>query len=180
LINTLTYNRKLKICLWTSGLLLLIAYKLIFAKSIALINDTHAMENQSMQMKTSSSKTGQLKQQIVTMDKLLARYIDKNTKVQDALLSIVTRYSLENKILLREFPRSTLTSDKNMLIETNVFTVEGNYNHLLLLAYLLEQKQRVGRLSSLKFISKHDPRTNMLSLCATMYIQTIHTQENEK
>jgi hypothetical protein len=120
------------------------------------------MENQSMQMKTSSSKTGQLKQQIVTMDKLLARYIDKNTKVQDALLSIVTRYSLENKILLREFPRSTLTSDKNMLIETNVFTVEGNYNHLLLLAYLLEQKQRVGRLSSLKFISKHDPRTNML------------------
>ena len=103
-----------------------------------------------------------------------------DTNTQQALLNVIANYCRDNKTVLREFPKAISKEKNDFVVETNFFTVEGDFVKLLSLVYLLEQKERIGRIASVFFQSKRDVRTKALSLSATIYVQNVKKIANDK
>jgi hypothetical protein len=115
----------------------------------------------------------QLEKKLAGMDTKIG---DQNTKEQnttDALLSLITNYCQNNHAVLREFPQTTIAEAENMTIETNRFTIGGDFSTLLNLAYILEQKNKLGKVASVNYQLKKDFKTKEMLLTATLFLQNI-------
>ncbi len=112
-------------------------------------------------------------QQMMSIDHVLGTSQRADTNVQQQLLGIVTDYCQKRDVVLREFPKTIQKTQEDYLVETNIFTVEGDFIKLLELVYLLEQKSRIGKIASVNFLSKKDFKTKSLALTATIYLQNV-------
>jgi hypothetical protein len=180
LFRKITYRRKQHFLLGAAAVFALISYKMVFGKTLTLYKESKSFELRLEEIKGVPEKSARLRHQLAQIDALLSKQTTKGINRQDALLNLVTQYCQENKTVLREFPQAISSQDKEMILETNIFTVEGDFVKLLNLAYQLEQKYKIGKLSSCRFSSKTDPRTNTTSLLTTLYVQNVKEDNHEK
>jgi len=106
---------------------------------------------------------------------------DNNLKGQNTaqtLLELVTNYCKNNHAVLREFPETNTNNQEGLMIETNRFVVEGNFSALLNLVYLLEQKNKLGKISSAVYQVKKDFKTKNKMLIVTIYLQNVKKQSS--
>jgi len=174
-----TYKKKNKALLIAAIVALLLAYLLSIKKTIAVYGEAGRLEAQSELAANAPVKAAALQKQLMEIDNLLGVQ-EQPGNVQQALLGVITGYCQENSTVLREFPRTVYNEEKDLIVETNVFTVEGSFAQLLKLVYLLEQESRIGKVSSARFFMKKDPVTHTTALNATIYLQNIKKPENEK
>lgn len=120
------------------------------------------------------------------LSEMNAKMGDQNTKEQnttEALLSLIANYCQNNHAVLREFPQTTMAEAENMSIETNRFTIGGDFSTLVNLAYILEQKNKLGKVASVNYQLKKDFKTKEMLLTATVFLQNIKKKQitaNEK
>ncbi len=122
----------------------------------------------------------QLEKELVKMDAKIGTHNNLQENVNEALLSLITGYCQSKNAVLREFPQTTLTEDGNLSIETNQFTIGGNFFTLINLVYLLEQKYNLGKIAAVNYQLKKDFKTKELQLTATIYLQNIKKKDHEK
>lgn len=128
-------------------------------------------------------KAAQLENKLSEMN---AKMGDQGTKEQnttEALLSLITNYCQNNHAVLREFPQTTMTEAEDMSIETNRFTIGGDFATLVNLAYILEQKNKLGKVASVNYQLKKDFKTKEMMLTASIFLQNIKKKQitaNEK
>lgn len=173
MFKNLTYKKKNQLLLIGTVLFLLIAYYLAFGKTISLYRDCSSMKEQLAAVADEPNRAVSLQKKLSELDLKLGGRQLSDTNTQQVLLNVITNYCRDNKTVLREFPRATSKPESDYLVETNFFTVEGSFVKLLELVYLLEQKERIGRLASVLFMAKQDVRTKVLSLTATIYVQNV-------
>lgn len=180
MFKDLTYKKKNQLLLAGGILFLLFAWFMAFKPTFSLYANCNALELQLSEVADAPIHTAMLQKKLTEMDQMLGNRQLTDTNTQQALLNLITHYCQSNKIVLREFPRTVTKQDNDYTVETNVFTVEGSFSKLLGLAYVLEQKERIGKVASVLFHTRKDVRTKVLSLTASIYIQNVKKNQHEQ
>lgn len=180
MMSGLTYKKKNQLLLIISAVFLLISYWLAFKDTFALYSEAVDFESQVKSVNDVPQKLAAMQGKLAELDILSGLKQNADTGIQQELLGIVTGYCQKSGILLREFPKTNFYDEGDYRVETNIFVVEGGFVKLLELVYLLEQKNRVGKIASVSYNSKKDIRIKMFSLTATIYLQNIKKIQDEK
>lgn len=169
----MTYARKNILLLAGSILFFVVVYLLAIRNTLSLASECSSMEDSLMQAENAPAQTVLLQKRLAEIDRMIGSSRDTLSGTQEALLSAVTSYCQANNVILREFPRTVTASQNNYSIETHVFVAEGSFKTLLQMIYLLEQKHRIGKISSINFFTKKDIRTKTTSLLVSVYLQSV-------
>ncbi len=156
-----------------------IIYSFAIKKTVLLYKEYSNLETQLKLAEDAPVRAIALEQKLAEMDHLLGDRQKEDANVQQTLLGVITNYCQNNNAILREFPKTIHAEEKDFLMETNVFVIEGGFSKLLRFVYLLEQKNKIGRIASLQFQTKRDYKTKSLSLTAMIYVQSIKKNTNE-
>ena len=150
-----------------------ILYSFAIKTTLTLRQESIELKNQLQQDSDAPSKANDLKKKLIEIDKAIGSCQKIHIDIQQALLGIVTDYCQKTNSILREFPKSISTKEKGVLIETNVFVLEGEFTKLLRLIYVLEQKNKLGKIVSVKFRTKKDFQTKNICLISAVYLQNM-------
>ncbi len=178
-MNAANYKKKNQLLLIGSVLFLFICYWFSFKDTIGLWSEVQELEHKMIVAKDAPQKVAIMQDKLASMNMLTGIKQSTDSEIEQELLGVVTSYCKSSGVVLRDFPKTLVSSEGDFRIETNVFTIEGGYAKLLALVYLLEQKSKIGKVSSVQYISKKDLRTKALTLTATIYLQNIKKNTNE-
>ena len=70
---------------------------------------------------------------------------------REHLLERLTAFCRDHDLLIKSFPEAILLSEGVYQVITNQFELEGSYSDMVQLVYLLEEKEKLGNISSIKF-----------------------------
>jgi len=176
MFQNLTYKKKNRLLIAGIVLLSFISYRMAFRNTFNVYTGINSLEEQLKLADDAPQKVAGLQARLAGMDQVLGRGQSgwkSDTGIQQSLLGIVTDYCQKNNVTLREFPKTIQKAQGEYLVETNFFVVEGGFIKLLELLYLLEQKNRAGKVASANFSTKKDYKTKALNLTSTIYVQNV-------
>ena len=105
-------------------------------------------------------------------DSLLAKYQIGETSMQNNLLKKINKNAQELNLKVIDFNEPHIAEKNNLKINTYKITLEGSFNNITQLIYLLEQKTRFGELVNVHYIKQKDHRTRKEYLQATIMLQS--------
>ena len=166
---------KNRLLIISAVLMLFCIYKLAISETLSSMTQCAELEQQVQGLENIPARINDLKKKIRTTQS----YTSNQTGKQKELLEIVSSYCEKEHLVLREFPKVEREIKENLEVETNRFTVQGEFPSLLKLVYDLEQKDQVGRIASVNYRLQKDPKTKSTSLCAEIYVQQIKNTDHE-
>lgn len=179
-MKELSYKNKNRILLLGTALFALIFYFAVLNKTISLISSCKGAEKRLEGVNEMTMRSAEMKAKLLQFSRALGVQQKSESDAQQQLLSVVTRFCQENNIVLREYPQVLHSDEKGMKLITNTFVIEGDFTRLLKLVYVLEQKEKAGKLVSVKFFTKKDFKTNTNALLATLYIQNVNRHDKKE
>ena len=173
MLDNLTWRQKNIGLLAGTLLLALVAWSFALKKTVVLAGDCEEMEAKAALAKSAPEQIVDLKVELSGIDRVLGESYENNEEFQQLLLDKVSDYCQRKKLVLKEFPQPEARLENDYLVETNRVVVEGRFESLLELVYELEQKERLGKVAGVQFLSKKELRTRKLQLTAAIYLQNI-------
>ena len=158
----------------------IVVYFLAIKKTIVLYSQCNWHTKQLLQASNAPEKIAMLEEKLLSLDNAIGTSNLSEDSKEHSLLGIVSSYCQENGTVLKEFPKAISTQEKNILVETHVFMIQGGFIKLLKLVYCLEEKYKFGKLASLKFEKKKDHESQNTLLTATLYLRNVKKISNEK
>ncbi len=177
MFKNLTYELKIRWMLLIAVFAGFIIYSIFIQKTIATANECDVLKKRMALAANAPGEIERINTELATLNSIVGSGKRLETPVREDLLSLLTNFGQNHSIVLREFPPTLVKQDNDLLVETNMFTVEGSYTKLLALVYELEQKKKIGKVSSVIYQTKKDNATKRLVLTATIYLQNIKKQE---
>ena len=172
-------NKKNKLLI--AGLIasLYICYNFAVAKTITYYRQV----KENTDLLASNNNTAGMLEQLVIKEKqlnnLLGQYATAGTiSYQNELLKRLTALSRQNSLRIIDFQEPHITQEKDMEISSYVFSLEGNFNGILLLINSLENDPSFGTVRHTGFIKKRNYKTNMYYLTAQVILQKNETKKN--
>lgn len=156
-----------------SVLFALIIYFTTIKKTFDLYMQCNELEELLGQADNASQQMLQLEKQLQEIESVFGEKEERSNNYQQVLLEAISNYCSRNNVVLREFPTPAVFNEQDFSVETNLVVVEGSFNNLLNLVYLLEQKNKSGKIASIQFQTKKDFKTKQQALTASIYIQNI-------
>jgi hypothetical protein len=173
MLKNLSYQKKYYLSLLSSVLLAIIIYQFAISKTISLYQKNQDLNTKLKEAVNTPAQLETIYKNLASLNKFIqSNQSDSAGSVHDALLGILSRYCKENGTLLKSFPETSFYTEGNFEIQTNTFTLQGSFVPLLRLVYLLEQKERIGKVSSLNFQATKDYDSKKTVLPVTVYLQT--------
>ncbi|HET6243894.1 MAG: hypothetical protein H0V01_04410 [Bacteroidetes bacterium] len=173
MLKQLTYKKKNLVLISGIALFALIVYFLAIGKTVDLYFQCNELKEQLEFSNNASEQLNLLQKQMNEIDGVFESNSELNKNYQQGLLENISNYCNQTSVILREFPTQIILNERDFSVETNLVVVEGSFTNLLKLVYMLEQKNKTGKVSSLLFNSKKDYKTKQLTLTASIYIQNI-------
>ena len=173
MLKNLTYRQKNKYLMIGFLLFLVLSYVMAISDTLGVFFAYSDLQKKEQQMTHAPQELKDLQVKLRGLNYLIETKQKNTAGVHASLLNVITAYCDENNVLLREYPGSQENTQNDLVIETNIFEVQGPFFKLLDLVYLLEQKQRIGKVASVKFQTKRDMQTHDNMLTVTIYIQNI-------
>lgn len=178
MLKNISYQRKFYLLIAFSALFAVLSYQWVFAKTIDLYSQNKSLNTRVEEADNAPKKFAVLHNKLTAINHVIdIRKTDTLQNVHDFLLSTLSRYCSENNTILKSFPETSVYRQGDFEIETNGFTVQGGFISLLKLVYLLEQKERTGKISSVVFQAVKDNELQRNILTATVYLQTVKNVE---
>ena len=177
MLKNLTYKKKNKLIIIVAVLALYLIYAFAIKKTMASHSEYTKAESQIELAVSAPLMAAQLEKQLLQMDSKIGKQNKNGQNTEQALLELITNYCQNNHSVLREFPETTVAQQGNLFIETNLFVVEGDFSSLINLVYLLEQKNKLGKIASVRYQLKKDFKTKEMALTAIIYLQNVKQHE---
>lgn len=177
MFKNLTYKRKNQLLIIVSVLALYLIYAFAIKKTIATYSEYIKAEKQIELAANAPAMAAQLASQLLQMDSKIGKQNIDGQNTEQALLELITNYCQNNHAVLREFPETTIAKQGDLFIETNLFVVEGEFASLINLVYILEQKNKLGKIASVRYQLKKDFKTKEMTLTAAIYLQNVKQHE---
>lgn len=177
MFKNLTYKKKNQLLIIVSVLALYLVYAFAVKKTITTYSEYTKAEEQIGLAANAPVMAAQLENQLFQMDSKIGKQNINGQNTEQALLELITNYCQNNHAVLREFPETTIAKQGDMFIETNLFVVEGEFASLINLVYILEQKNRLGKIASVRYQLKKDFKTKEMTLTAAIYLQNVKQHE---
>ena len=122
--------------------------------------------------KSAPKQLALLKQKEIYYDSLLTRFQIDESSVQNNLLKVINSFATHNKLKVVSFLEPHLIKTNDLVVKTYDFTLEGDYNTINQLIYLLEQETKFGEVISLHFEKKKNYRTGRFYLQARVLLKS--------
>lgn len=182
MLKNLTYKQKNIGLGCLAVLFALVAYLGAVKNTVALYSSCNDLENKLAQIEDAPRQLAYIEKQLKEFELIFGKADTLEKEYQPYILETVSNYCNANNIILKEFPKPFVFTEQDFNIETNKITVEGDFIELLNLAYLVEQKKKLGKISSLHFqtFTRNKENTKQTYLSSTIYLQHIISQKNEK
>lgn len=177
MFKNLTYKRKNQLLIIVSVLALYLIYAFAVKKTIEIYSEYTKAEKQIELAANAPAMAARLESQLLQMNSKIGKQNINGQNTEQALLELITNYCQNNHAVLREFPETTIAKQGDMFIETNLFVVEGEFASLINLVYILEQKNRLGKIASVRYQLKKDFKTKEMTLTAAIYLQNVKQHE---
>ena len=178
--NKLTYQQKNKVLAIGYVVFLFVVYQLAISKSIELFSQNSSLKEKLITAKESYKSKEELEKRKEKLDYHISSFFVDSLSHQEFLLETISTYCHQHHVLIKEIPAKTEYREDNFEVGTHKIVLEGDFIPLLKMVYLLEQKNKAGRLSSAFFSLKYDNKRKKEVLSLTLYIQNIQTYSNEK
>jgi hypothetical protein len=140
MFDKFTYQKK---CL-TIGigfiLCLVIIYKLSISKTIETEGNINEKEEKLAWLKAKEKEIPLLKKNISLINKICR---EDSVSIRDRLTSFISDYAESNNCTVTEIPHAIKYKSNNIAVETNLFTIKGNFKDLIQLENLLEKEFNV-------------------------------------
>ena len=179
MLKELTYKKKNILLLAVFVLFLFIIYFLAINKTLDLYFQCNEMQAQLNQTQNASQQLSRLEMQMKEIEAVFGEEQEESYNYQQLLLEVLSNYCSGNNIVLRKFPEPIIIYEQEFSVETNIISVEGPFKNLLHLIYLLEQKNKLGKIASLHFQTREDFKTKQKALFADIYIQNAKKTNHE-
>ncbi|MDQ3191763.1 MAG: hypothetical protein M3Q58_09225 [Bacteroidota bacterium] len=173
MLKQLTYKKRNLLLISGMVLFSIVIYISPIKKTIDLHTQCNELEEKLLLANNSSSQLSLLQKQLHEVEDIFGDKGETYNNYQQNLLEIISNYCSLNNVILREFPTPIILNEQEFSVETNVVVVDGSFSNILNLIYLLEQKKKTGKISSLQFNSKKNFKTKQLGLSASLYIQNV-------
>ena len=168
----------MRIMIACAAIFSIIIYKAALKKTIDEYSSCSELEYKLQTANNAPAKMSELEKMNKRLDMLLGQQTG-NMDAQQPLLDSITNYCQKNNVVLQEFPKPIINSNKGTDIETNIFSVEGGFNKLIQLIYLFEQKYKIGKVVSVDYRTKKDFAVGKTNLSVTVYLQNIKKSQHE-
>ena len=173
LSSSLTFKKRNRYLLLGLFVMILVCYNFAVKGTITLINGVSEMKQQASLANDAPARINDLQKQLTKIESEIGNTHNDSNSIQQVVLSLITNYCLKNNIVLQEFPKPITNQEKDILIETDYFVVEGDFIKLLLLVNQLEHHKEIGKVTSTHFQSKKNVKTKKTELVVTIYIQNL-------
>ncbi|MBN8696059.1 MAG: hypothetical protein J0L87_05980 [Bacteroidetes bacterium] len=176
----ITFKIKNKLLVFISVLFFIIIYFVSIKRTISAYNE---YEKNVERFEIASNAPLVVSQLQTELDEINSKLVFQNSEgdhKSEKLIELITNYCQNSDAILKEFPETEIAQKDDLLIETNKFTLAGDFITLLKFVYLLEQKNRLGKITSVNYLTKKDFKSNRNALTVTIYLQNIKKQNNEK
>lgn len=180
MLKNLPYQQKNRLLLVVTFLLVFLTYQLSIKKTIIEYQKCSEYEGKIEMASNAPLMATQLEKQLLQMNSKIGTQHTDGLNLEQALLELISNYCQNNHLVLREFPKSTFSNQGDLLIETNMFVLEGNFSSLLNLVYLFEQKNKLGKIASVRYQIKKEFQSKEMILSAAIYLQNVKKKTNEK
>lgn len=155
-------------------LLLWISYQFSFSKTLELKSQYNTLKYEQELLSNVSQKLMSLNQQNVYYDSILkSKKISTERSFQNNLLQVITSFADTTNIKVVTFNNPHIYKADNAKILTHSFTLQGNFNQITQLIYLLEQELKLGKIISVDFQKKQDYKRRSEYLECTVLLQQI-------
>lgn len=178
--SKLSYQQKNKVLAIGGVVFLFIVYQLAISKSFELYSQNSLLEEKLTAAKMSYKSKEELDTKEAKLDGHLSSFFVDSLSHQEYLLETISTYCHQHKILIKEIPARTEYREDNFEVGTHRIVLEGSFISLLKMVYLLEQKSKMGRVSSVSFSLKYDTKRKREVLSLILYIQNIQVYADEQ
>ena len=178
-LKKLSYKQKNRLLIALAAVFLFMTYFLGIKKTFSKYRECKELENKVQLAVNAPAELTEVEKKYNAMEKSMESFAAE-INVQQSLLGVVSKYCNENGLVVKDFIQPVMSSEKDVTIETNSFVVEGPFARMLRLVYNLEQINRLGRIASVNFSLKRDYAAKSNNLTATIYIQNIKNNSDEK
>ncbi len=177
MFKKLTYKNKVIYLLVGFFVFFIIVYNLAIKKTVNIFIENSRISEQLSNLDDAPVRIQLIEKRIKQIDQAIGESISLDKDLHKQLLERVGGYCKQNNITLRDFPAVHQISKQDYMIQTSQFIVEGTFIKILKLIKLLETDYRIGKVSSVKYYSMKNPKTNRISLYAKIYLQNIKKNE---
>lgn len=139
-------------------MMLIIAYKMAFSRTIAVKKEVQAMEAQVVNSNNLMALTSNLNHREKFVDSVLQNNNIKNLSTQNNLLSFLNQAAQKEAFIITSFNEPHLYSEDNIQNSSFQFILQGNFNEIEKIIYMLEQEHNFGKIVHLKYEKKRDYR----------------------
>ena len=146
-----SYRQQNFALLGTVFLVLILAYKANISTSIQRYQQYKNAKTKLESAQTASREIAQYTSLLRGMQRTGQQPYNR-----EYLLEQITGFCREHNLLIKTFPNALKVTENNYPVITNELEIEGSFKDLTALAYRIEQEQKLGSLSALKFFLVKD------------------------
>jgi hypothetical protein len=175
----LTYPKKCSLLIVCFILFLVLAYKLSFSETIRNRNEIKQKETKILWLKEKEKEIPFLKAKMELIKKTYKE--GDSTSVRDKLTAFISDFAENNGCVVTEIPIGSFYSNGAIVIETNSFTVKGEFKYLLKLQSEIEKEFKLfAKIMSVHFFSIKENQTKRKNLYLNIITQSFHEKNKSK
>ena len=171
MLDTLKYKQKCYLLFAGLLLFLFIGYRFSFSDTFTLVSEIKAKEQKLAWLKEKEKELPALQAKMAEFERAYSK--GDSIAVRDKLTAYISDFAEKNNCLVTEIPVNSSFKNDNLNVQTNTFTIKGNFNNLLLLLNRLENDYKyVSKIMSARFFSLRDMQSKKKTLYLTMVTQS--------
>ena len=168
-------NYKKKCYLLASGFLFVLyfGWNLSFSDTFTLASKIKDNEKKLLWLKEKEQEISLLQENNGDLE--INRLQNDSGDVRDRLTAFISDFSEKNNCLVTEIPSNTSFQNASVRVQTNTFTVRGNFNKLVKLLNQVENDCKyIAKIMSASFSTATDARTKKKELFLTLITQSFN------
>lgn len=159
-------------------LFLVAGYKFSFSDTFAVKGDIEEKEKKLTWLKEKENELPVLKAKMAEFERAYSK--NDSIAVRDKLTAYISDFADKNNCLVTEIPLNSSFKNDNLKVQTNTFTVRGNFHNLVILLHKLENEYKyVAKIMSAKFYTVKDFQNKKKNLYLTMITQSFEQKPNK-
>lgn len=171
MLDKLNYKQKCYLLFAGVFLFFVIGYKFSFSDTFTIMKEIDEKKEKLKWLKEKEGELPSLKAKMAEFEKAYSK--SDSTAVRDKLTAYISDFAENNKCLVTEIPVNSSFKNDNLQVQTNTFTIKGNFHDLLSLLYKLENDYKyVAKIMSAKFYTLRDMQNKRKNLYLTMVTQS--------
>lgn len=171
MLDKLNYKQKCYLLFAGFVLFFYIGYQFSFSDTFKMVSEIQEKEQKLTWLKEKEKELPALKAKMIEFEKAYSK--NDSMAVRDKLTAFISDFAENNNCLVTEIPTNSSFKNDNLNVQTNTFTIKGNFKNLLSLLYKLEIDYKyVAKIMSTKFYSLRDLQKKNKNLYLTIITQS--------